>query len=492
VLAVILLLAVVCSTLHALARPLWNDEIITVIVAGQPTARGIWDSLVDAADTNPPAFYFAARLAHAFIADDHLAHRLPSIAGLVVTMIAVYVFLSRRVTALSALVGATFLLVTPLGDYATEARPYALMIACLATAMLCWQRADEAKWYAVPLAAALAASVSLHYYAVFAWPAFAIAEGAAVIRRRFRPHVWFAIAIGITPLIAFAPLLRILRDFYGQNYWARTSLAQGLVMHDWLFLGRGHWGSTLMFGLSLALLFWLFPRTSPFSAAANSTPSAPAAPPEEYVLVLMTLWMPAIAVVLALASGAGLTERHFLPAVVGGAMAVGLIVARLGPAVRMVMLALFMASYLYSAHNDMGSALKGTLFSQRRAKTAEVDRLVNAAGDSPLTMSSALEYLEAEYFATAPSRSRLRWLADPNAAVEFSGSASPDLALIKLQHWFPLHVEAFQAFAATHREFVLAGGKFGDWWPERLLHDGHRLQVLSFTAGRTIYKVTMR
>src|SRR5262245_6832547 len=230
-LAVILLLTVICSTLHALARPLWNDEIITVIVAGQPTARGIWDSLVDAADTNPPGFYFAARFAHWFIADDHLAHRLPSIVGLIVTMIAVYLFLSRRMTRVSALVGSAFLLVTPLGEYATEARPYALMIGCLSVAMLCWQRADDAKWYAVPLAAALAASVSLHYYAVFAWPAFVIAEGAALLRRRLRLHVWLAIFMGVAPLIAFAPLLRILRDFYGHNYWARTSLAQGFVVH---------------------------------------------------------------------------------------------------------------------------------------------------------------------------------------------------------------------------------------------------------------------
>src|SRR5262249_33945276 len=157
----------------------------------------------------------------------------------------------------------------------------------------------------------------------------------------------------------------ILREFYGQNYWARTSLAQGFVVHDWLFLGRGHWGSTLMLGLSLALLYGIFSGASLFATAADSTPQPEAPPPEEYVLVLMMLWMPAMAVVLALASGAGLTDRHFLPAVVGGALAVGLVAARLGPSVRLAIVALFMAGYLYSAHNDMGSALKGTLLSQR-------------------------------------------------------------------------------------------------------------------------------
>ena len=127
----LLLVSVTCSVLHAISRPLWNDEIITVIVVGQPSFRDVWKSLADAADTNPPAFYVAARIANWFAADDHLAHRLPSIAGFVGALICVFLFLSRRVSKLSALVGATFLLVTPLSEYAYEARPYALMIGCL-------------------------------------------------------------------------------------------------------------------------------------------------------------------------------------------------------------------------------------------------------------------------------------------------------------------------------------------------------------------------
>jgi hypothetical protein len=496
VLAALLLVSVTCSVLHAIARPLWNDEIITVIVADQPSLRDIWRALADAADTNPPAFYVAARIAHWFVADDHLAHRLPSIAGFAGALTCVFLFLSRRVSKLSALVGATFLLVTPLSEYAYEARPYALMIACLAAAMMFWQRLEDSNWQALPLAVALAASISLHYYAVFAWPAFVVAEGAVLLRRRFRLHAWLAIVAAGTPFIVFAPLLVTLREFYGQNYWARTSLAQGLVVHDWLFLGQGHWGSTLTAGLSLALVYWISGRTHRLAAPAASPTSPPVVPTEEYVLVLMVLWMPAIAVTLALVSGAGLTERHFLPATLGGALAIGLLAARLGPAIRAALLVLFMSSYLYSSHHEIGFAWKGRLLEQRRAKTADVERIVTAAPgtDRLLFVSSALEYLEAAYFAPSQIRSRLHWLSDPNAAVRFSGSASPDLALLRLQHWMPLHVEDYAEFAAKHSDFVLVGGKgvFSDWWPQRLLHDGHRLQVLAFTTGRTIYEVTLQ
>jgi hypothetical protein len=160
------------------------------------------------------------------------------------------------------------------------------------------------------------------------------------------------------------------------------------------------------------------------------------------------------------------------------------------------LLVLFMSSYLYSSHHEIGFAWKGRLLEQRRAKTADVERIVTAAPgtDRLLFVSSALEYLEAAYFAPSQIRSRLHWLSDPNAAVRFSGSASPDLALLRLQHWMPLHVEDYAEFAAKHSDFVLVGGKgvFSDWWPQRLLHDGHRLQVLAFTTGRTIYEVTLQ
>ena len=493
-LAVILLAAATCSTLQALSKPFWNDEIITVIVSGLPGLRGVWNALDDAADTNPPGFYLAARVARWFVADAHLAHRLPSIAGFLIVIACVFLFLSRRVSNLAALVGATFLLTTPLGEYAYEARPYALMIGCVSAAMVFWQRADS-KWYALPLALALAASVSLHYYAVFVWPVFIVAEGTVTLRRRARHHVWLAIIAALTPLLFFSPLLMKVREYYGGDFWARTYLAQSVMAHDWLFLGKGHWGATLTAGLSLALVYWIGSGQRLLQDAPTSTPVAPVVPREEYVLVFMMLWIPAIAVGLALVAGAGLTERHFLPATVGGGLAVGLLVEKLRPEVRAVLLALLVSSYLYSSHHEMGMAWRRTLLDQRRGKTAEVEEIVNAgSAEAPLVFASALDYLEAAYFASPPSRGRLHFIADPAGAVRFTGTASRDLALLRLQHWFPLQVEAYPEFAAKHRGFVLVSGKdpYSEWWLRRLLHDGQHLQLLSVAAGRPIYEVALQ
>ena len=106
ILMLILLAAGICSALHAYEKPFWYDEICTVIMCRLTNGAAIWSALDHAADTNPPFFYFTARLARLIIADDHLGYRLPSILGLLATLTALYWFLSRRVGRLAALVGA--------------------------------------------------------------------------------------------------------------------------------------------------------------------------------------------------------------------------------------------------------------------------------------------------------------------------------------------------------------------------------------------------
>jgi hypothetical protein len=139
---------------------------------------------------------------------DHLGYRLPSILGFLGTISCIYVILSRRVDQLSALVGATFVLCTPLASFAYEARPYALMLGCISAAMLAWQRTDDSKLYSLLLTLAMAAAVSVHYYAVLVWPAFVIAEASVwVFKRRFRIGAWAALVVSALALLFFAKLL---------------------------------------------------------------------------------------------------------------------------------------------------------------------------------------------------------------------------------------------------------------------------------------------
>jgi hypothetical protein len=106
---------------------------------------------------------------HAFqasSADPHLAYRMPSIIAYLLTLAALFVFVRRRAGAIGGGVAIALACLTPLFPvFAVEARPYSMVLACLAWAMVTWQHIDR-PWRAPMLALLLGSAAALHYYAV--------------------------------------------------------------------------------------------------------------------------------------------------------------------------------------------------------------------------------------------------------------------------------------------------------------------------------------
>ena len=498
VLLLILLAVVLCSALHTLAKPFWYDEICTVIVCRLPSASEIWKALDNGADSNPPVFYLVARLTRQLVSDDHLGYRLPSILGLLGTVFCIYVILSRRVKHLSALVGATFVLCTPLAAYAYEARPYALVLGCISGAILAWQRIDDSGLYSLVVAGTLAAAVSLHYYAILVWPAFLMAETSVwIFHRSFRMSAWAALLVGALPLLFFAPLLLKLRQYYGQNFWAKPSIKEAFLAHDWLFTFGGHWGVLFAAGMTVIVLYVSITKTAQSGGSGHRQAAADVLPIEEQTLTFMLLWLPMIAVAAAKVSHGGMTERYMLPTVLAGALALGYVIDKVPSAGRLLLLILLLMNYASSSVSVVRTLINGSLLETRATAIREVKAIVDQHDESalPIVISDELRYLPMAYYTPADSNGKLYAIADPHAAVTSTDrkSDSVDLALLVLRRYFPLQVEDYIGFVSRHREFllVLGGGGF-DWWPARLAHDGYTLRLLSAEGGTTVYKVTVR
>ena len=501
ILVLILLAAGLLSTLHAVVKPFWYDEICTVITSRLANQAEVWKALNDAADTNPPLYYSVTRATRQLIPDDHLGYRLPSILGLLAILAGLYLFLCRRVNHLAALVGAAFVLCTPLASYAFEARPYALMLGCISGAILAWQRIDDSKLYSIGLAIALAAAVSVHYYAILVWPAFVLAEAAVwLFRCRFRIGAWAGIFAGAVPLLFFAGLLGNLRQYYGRNFWAQPSAAQALSAYDWLFSVDSDWGWTFTAALTAIFVYWSLIHTSkPAPRRGPGKQNGPdrqerALPVEECVLILVLLWLPVIAVAVAKVTHGGMISRYMMPTVLGAALAVGYLVSKAPVEARGLLLVLLLMNYGLSAVSDVKKLLKGALLEQRAAAASEVGTILarHAEPDLPVVISSGLRYLPMAYYTPAGASSRLYAITEPEEALKFAGTDSVDLALLVLRRYFPLQVEDYGDFAPSHREFILvsASGQWFDWWPARLAHDGHTVRLLE--GGDTkIYRVTL-
>jgi hypothetical protein len=491
VLLLILLAAGLCSALHAVAKPFWYDEICTVILCRLPSASEIWQALANAADTNPPPFYFVARLARYLVSDDHLGYRLPSILGLLGAVSCIYFVLAKRVSRLSALVGATFVLCTPLAAYAYEARPYALMVGCISGAILAWQRIDDSRLNSVVVALTLAAAVSLHYYALLVWPAFLAAEASVLVfQRRFRTFAWAAILVGAFPLLFFAPLLLIIRQYYGQNFWAKPSINELLIAYDWIFPFYGRLGAIFAVGLTAIVLYLSIAR-----AARSREPDQPQVnvnvlPLPEQTLTLMLLWLPVFAVAAAMVSHGGMTERYMLPTVLGGALALGYVVDRMPGAGKAILLILSLTYYASSSVDVVRELLKGSLLETRASATREVKAII-ARSDLPVVISSGFQFLPIAYYTQSLSNGKLFAIADPGEATKVLKTDSVDLALLVLRRYFPLQVEDYDGFMSGHHEFLLVVGGASEWLPARLMRDGYNLSPVS-TGGMSVYKVTAR
>jgi hypothetical protein len=495
VLLLILLGVGLTAALHSFVRPFWYDEICTVILCRLPNATQIWKALEDVADVNPPLYHLIARLTRQIIPDDHLGYRLPSIIGLLGTVFCMYHILSRRVNHLSALVGATFILCTPLATYASEARPYALMVGFVSIAILAWQRIDDSRLYCLLLAIALAAAVSVHYYAIFVWPAFFLAETTVwLFGRRLRIGAWAALFVGAAPLLVFASLILRLRQ-YGQNFWAPASYSQVLWADNWLFNFGGNWGLSIMAGVTAMFAYFSFRKKEVSGAAERRKIEDTALPLEESVLALMLLSLPLIAVAAAKISHGGMNYRYMMPSVLGGALAVGYLASKVSGVVNGLLLMVICMNYGLSSASDVKKLLKGSLLEPRTAVTRDIRGILAEfhGSDLPIVISSGLQYLPLVYYTPATLNQRLYAVTDVRAAINFAGTDSVDLALLALRRYFPLQIEDYGDFASRHREFLLVsenGGRF-DWWPARLSHDGHALRLLAQVGDSQVFKVTL-
>lgn len=496
ILLAIVALCVAQSILAAIAQPFWYDEILTVILSRLPGAHEIWNALQNAADTHPPLFFIVARFARHIVPDDHLAFRLPSILGLSITITFVYLALSKRVSHLSALVGATFLLSTELVAFAYEARPYSLMIACAAVAVFAWQRIDESWCYVPVFACALGLSLLTHYYAIFVWPAFVLGELAVCLwRRNLRIRVWLSLLVGALPLLFCAGLLAELRSYYGRDYWSRPEFKQTYITYNELLNVASHWGIVLVVGIALAILYSARKQILQFSSGKSGDCGPNNFPVEEQLLILGLMFLPAVAVFATKLSHGGLTGRHMLPAILGIAMGLGFVIERVPYKGRVLLLGLLIANYEGSAVPTVRYFMGGTLHAQRDAAAQAVGVLVKRADKSnlPLVIGSGLSYLPMTYYAPSGSGEKIHVLVDPSQAVRYLKTASADLNLLAIQHYSPLHVESYSEFVAHRRKFLLVSGGDFDWLTSYLVDEKTSLRLVtpSGADGISVYEVTM-
>ena len=256
-----------CAVVFSMAgysrqKPLWADEILFRWVATSRTIRDIWRALPLGLNGDPPLTQLVAHGLTSLLGAGPLVLRLPSIAGVTIMLLCLFLTLRIYVGALYAAPCLALPFCTGLAAYGYEARPYGLLYGCLGAAIYCWakigdDRQNRAIWNAA-FGVALAAALGCHFYSVFALPAFCLGE--AVRTRRRRTVSWptlGALFAASATLVFYFPIMAGMRQ-YSNAYFGRPHL--GSVV-DFANVNLNGFGLPLFafLGLAGALAVFGFP-----------------------------------------------------------------------------------------------------------------------------------------------------------------------------------------------------------------------------------------
>jgi len=481
--------SVVRNLMQAAGKPLWFDEILTLIVSRQPNLSAIWTALKAGVDGNPPLFYWIERVASGLSANEMLAFRLVSALAFACTFICIYLFVRKRSGARVAFICAVLLFVTPLNNkYSLEARPYSLLAAGLALALVCYQRLPAARWTA-GLLLSLSFAQSLHYYAVLACFPFCLAELVHVYATsRIRYWIWLSLFASLIPALISAPLLLHLRHTYAGHIWARPELMLIPMSYGGYFRLNALWGLAIaIIAFLVVIAEWARGRTQ-----LELSGGIEIAPASEHALVLGFLALPVIGVIAARIAHGGAVDRYYLPTILGIAIAFGYVLRKVTPAGFQLVAALILIAVAFQEADVLRAVVRNPHGIDSRAPVLSLLSGVIASNDLPLVMSNAGGYVELSHVAPQSLNRRMVTLVDPPNAVVYAGTDTVDRLVIELKSYVPMQVYDFKPFAAAHPVFLLySDGTPFDWWPSRLIHDGAQVELVANQGGGTLYRVTL-
>ena len=226
-LAFLLALYVAMVTPIAAIKLFWFDELVTLHIANLGSPRAIWHALALGTDPNPPFTHLAVLACTRLLGHSSLAVRLPSILAVAIALIALWIFLRRRLPVLWCAAGLLCFMATRGFDYAYDARSYAFLLGSSIAALTLWTASlDRPKSILLPTAMALALAIGLssNYYGALAFFPIAIGEAIRTAQsRKLDPRIWLALAIAAIPLFFYLPLIHTNIAQYAPHAWNRTN-----------------------------------------------------------------------------------------------------------------------------------------------------------------------------------------------------------------------------------------------------------------------------
>ncbi len=462
-------------------------------------------------DLNPPLSYFLTRIVLTVLPVNPFTCRLLSLISFLAASFFIYCFLRRKTAVLFAASGVLIFWSSSFLFYASEARPYALMLAFTSLMVLSWDSAISSSGRALsPILLFLAGCGLLltHVLGLFAFAAFVLAElMRTAVKRKIDWPVWAALALPGICLITYLPLVR------SQDAGAFPPSFQATSATAVMFYVRLLYSVVLPLVIVGAVaLVW------PWIRKPDSNQQRPSLGLPHTALFLALLAVPISLVITFVRSGGSWFDRYGIVSLIPLVILVAILFARRtrlsrgasGTAVALL-IALFTCNILTTFQTRRalqvkilsellppqlaGRAMALTLgplvlgnVTRRSVPTPAylkpgqdlplVADVVSFQPKLPLVAASGLTFLEMDNREDAALTSRLYYLTDRQSAVAIAHATIFE-GFGELKHVFPIRasVVPYHDFLATHGHFLVIGtyGYPEDWLLRKLEMDGAQM-----------------
>jgi preprotein translocase subunit Sec61beta len=218
-------------------KPLWMDEVLAVWVVRLHSAHDVISALYHGSEFSPPTYdLLLYAMTHLVGSESYRLLRLPSILATMVSGLCIFALIRRYFGVHAAGFGLAFALLSFWSSYALEIRPYALVVACFACAVLLWDGLEEhrpALWRVGLMSICLAGAVSLHFYSILLVACVGLMEMFWSLHhhRRLRLPAWIGLMIAGGSFLIWLPLIRTLSHYNAGDTGSSHYYAQPVFDH---------------------------------------------------------------------------------------------------------------------------------------------------------------------------------------------------------------------------------------------------------------------
>lgn len=492
----------------AARRPLWYDELFTFYIAQQSSIGRIMSAL-RTIDLNPPLNYFFTRWSIVLFGAKPWVTRLPAIVGFWLGSFAIFVLLRRRTSAFLAAVGVLLFWSTPYFSYATEARPYGLLLGFTAVLIAAWDAAERNRRFTIPLIAASATLLLLsHVFGVLSLGAVIVGELVREARRKkLDLPVLLALFLPLMATVMYRPLFH---SAVAIAFPPEAAVTWGKLYYLYFSIFRWMWRPLLAIAIILVLARKNFRDTESTQSRGLS------------VALTLLFFVPLGLTLVFLRSHGAFYERYGMVAVLPIVIVVPLIIRRFAANESSLPMQSFVAVGVLlllstTLRTPIQNAAAGVMKPKAAAKLtgllvtsshgpfrpwfknlpitadllSERERapqvaLAHFRPDLPIVAASELTFFEMDQREPESTDHRLYYLYDRNAELQIAHRSITD-GVLNAREFFPTrsNVESYESFVATHPQFLALGTYEhpGDWLFRKLQQDGYSLRIVGRIAG---------